>query len=127
MAQLLLNFGTIANDKTGDPLRTTFEKINANFIEAYANGSIDGTLITAGNDITTSVADADISITANGAGIIVLAADTVRISTGRTPADLTNGAAGDTAGDIAWDENFIYVCINTFGAITQVWKKATLA
>jgi hypothetical protein len=127
MAQLTINVGTVANDKTGDPLRTAFEKINANFTEAYTNGSIAGTLITAGNNITTSVTDANISVTANGLGIIVLATDTVRISTTRTPSDLTNGASGDTAGDIAWDQGFIYVCVNTFGVATPVWKKATLA
>jgi hypothetical protein len=36
MSRLNINIGTTANDRTGDPLRTAFEKVNANFIELYA-------------------------------------------------------------------------------------------
>lgn len=42
MTKQLINTGTIANDKTGDPLRTAFTKINSNFTEVYSalgNGS----------------------------------------------------------------------------------------
>ena len=35
MARLNINIGTTANDKTGDPLRTAFNKVNQNFIELY--------------------------------------------------------------------------------------------
>ena len=35
MAQQNINIGTNANDGTGDPLRTAFNKINANFSELY--------------------------------------------------------------------------------------------
>ena len=31
MSRLNINIGTTANDRTGDPLRTAFEKVNANF------------------------------------------------------------------------------------------------
>lgn len=37
MARQNINIGTTANDKTGDPLRTSFIKTNANFTELYAN------------------------------------------------------------------------------------------
>jgi hypothetical protein len=36
MAQLTINIGQSANDKTGDPLRTAFTKVNSNFTEIYA-------------------------------------------------------------------------------------------
>ena len=36
MAKLNINIGSSANDKTGDPLRTAFSKVNANFTELYA-------------------------------------------------------------------------------------------
>jgi hypothetical protein len=36
MAKQTINIGTSANDKTGDPLRTAFTKVNANFTELYA-------------------------------------------------------------------------------------------
>ena len=39
MTQLTINVGTTANDRTGDPLRTAFSKINANFTELYAGGA----------------------------------------------------------------------------------------
>jgi hypothetical protein len=39
MAKLNINIGASANDKTGDPLRTAFDKINQNFIELYAGGA----------------------------------------------------------------------------------------
>lgn len=35
MAKQIINIGTTANDKTGDPLRTAFGKVNANFTELY--------------------------------------------------------------------------------------------
>jgi hypothetical protein len=37
MAQQTINIGTTANDGTGDPLRTAFDKANDNFNEIYAN------------------------------------------------------------------------------------------
>jgi len=35
MAKQIINIGLSANDKSGDPLRTAFEKVNANFTELY--------------------------------------------------------------------------------------------
>lgn len=36
MAQQLINIGTTANDGTGDPIRTAFDKTNDNFTELYS-------------------------------------------------------------------------------------------
>ena len=49
MAQQTINIGSSANDGTGDPLRTAFDKINDNFSELYgstaeANDLIEGML-----------------------------------------------------------------------------------
>jgi hypothetical protein len=44
MAQQDINVGTVANDGTGDPLRTAFQKTQANFDELYAGaggGAVD--------------------------------------------------------------------------------------
>jgi len=45
MTKQLINIGTIANDKTGDPLRIAFGKINTNITELY-NALGNGTSIT---------------------------------------------------------------------------------
>lgn len=37
MTKQTINIGSSANDKTGDPIRTAFLKVNANFTELYAN------------------------------------------------------------------------------------------
>ena len=35
MAKQVINIGTVANDRSGDPLRTAFDKVNQNFTELY--------------------------------------------------------------------------------------------
>ena len=42
MAQQQINIGTTANDGTGDPLRTAFDKTNDNFNEIYADDFVTG-------------------------------------------------------------------------------------
>ena len=44
MAKQIIGTGSIANDKTGDALRTAFGKVNQNFTELY-NGAINLTSI----------------------------------------------------------------------------------
>ena len=41
MAKQVINVGTSANDKSGDPLRTAFQKVNANFTELYNTAAAD--------------------------------------------------------------------------------------
>ena len=41
MAKLTVNIGTSANDRTGDNLRTAFNKINENFDELYTALGLD--------------------------------------------------------------------------------------
>jgi hypothetical protein len=52
MARLNINLGTTANDRTGDPLRTAFEKVNANFIELYAGGGLENQLTNGSKTVT---------------------------------------------------------------------------
>ena len=35
MAKQIINIGSQANDRSGDPLRTAFNKINQNFLNLY--------------------------------------------------------------------------------------------
>lgn len=60
MAKQTINIGTTANDGTGDPLRTAFDKSNDNFTELYngAGGIADDSVTYAklGTEFTTSAA-----------------------------------------------------------------------
>ena len=57
MTQQIINVGTTANDATGDPIRTAFTKVNANFTELYNNNYISKTSLKAVVAASTSFAD----------------------------------------------------------------------
>ena len=90
MAQQSINIGSSANDGTGDPLRTAFDKINDNFNELYgstaeANDLIEdstpqlgGDLDVNGRRITSARSNEDIILLPNGTGGVVASA--VRIA-----------------------------------------------
>ena len=90
MAQQNINIGSSANDGTGDPLRTAFDKINDNFDELYgstaeANDLIEdstpqlgGDLDVNGRRITSARSNEDIILLPNGTGGVVASA--VRIA-----------------------------------------------
>ena len=64
MTQQVINVGTVANDGTGDPLRTAFIKVNANFAEVYTFAPKD----TGGNPIpaaSKAELDAGLALKAN--------------------------------------------------------------
>lgn len=69
MSQEVINIGTIANDGTGDDLRTAFDKANQNFTELYATPyflpvalSDETTAITAGTAKLTTYCDVDFDL-----------------------------------------------------------------
>ena len=78
MARQNINIGSSANDGTGDPLRTAFDKINDNFVELYGTdndiNTLDANLDVNNNAITTGVTNGDVTITPNGTGSIKLGA-----------------------------------------------------
>jgi hypothetical protein len=55
MTKQVINIGTAANAKNGDPLRTAFTKINANFTELYAGGASETQLTNGGNTLTLNI------------------------------------------------------------------------
>lgn len=64
MAKQTINIGLQANDRQGDPLRTSFEKINANFTELYLNQNtsnidLNGNIISSNTGITLSTNNGD--------------------------------------------------------------------
>lgn len=57
MAKQTINLGTMADNKSGDPLRTAFTKINQNFDELYSSPTTSGTIaVTGGVDFENAVA-----------------------------------------------------------------------
>lgn len=79
MAKQVINIGTTANDGTGDPLRTAFDKVNDNFTELYTDdagdvGSVDGGT---GLEVDTTTGDVTVSISDGGVDTTQLAADAV--------------------------------------------------
>jgi len=95
MAKQNINIGTNANDGTGDPLRTAFQKINDNFAELYGDDSSADTFTSPQittptitglttidsidikhNTITTNVTNANLELNASGTGKIELLTDT---------------------------------------------------
>jgi hypothetical protein len=76
MTRQHINIGSNANDGTGDPLRTAFDKINDNFIEIYGTddnaNTLQSNLDVNGFNIVSTRSDEDIRIIPNGAGTIEL-------------------------------------------------------
>ena len=77
MAKQVINIGTTANDGTGDPLRTAFDKVNDNFTELYNDdaGDVDsvngqtGVVVLDSDDISegaTNLYDQTVSLTDGG-------------------------------------------------------------
>ena len=81
MARQNINIGSSANDGTGDPLRTAFDKINDNFVELYGTdndiNTLDANLDVNNFAITTGVTNGNVTITPNGTGNINLGSITV--------------------------------------------------
>jgi len=126
MAKQTINIGTTANDGTGDQLRTAFDKVNDNFDEVYTAGPVGSNLKITSSNLTSIETNGNITITPTGTGHLTVSDDMVIISTSKTPASAV-GVSGDTAGMIAWDSSFIYVCTANYDGSTSIWKKATLA
>ena len=72
MAKQTINLGSSANDGTGDPLRTAFDKINDNFDELYLySTAASGNNITiTGNTIASDNTNGNIILDPNGTGIV---------------------------------------------------------
>ena len=75
MAKQTVNLGSSANDGTGDPLRTAFDKINDNFDELYLySTAASGNNITiTGNTIASDNTNGNVIIDPNGTGRLVIA------------------------------------------------------
>ena len=75
MPKQTVNLGSSANDGTGDPLRTAFDKINDNFDELYlySTASSGNNITITGNTIASDNTNGNITLDPNGTGRVVLA------------------------------------------------------
>ena len=69
MAKQVINIGTTANDGTGDPLRSAFDKVNDNFTELYSDDAGDVNSITATAPIVRDSPDGSVTISLADDGI----------------------------------------------------------
>jgi len=86
MAKQTINIGTVANDGTGDPLRTAFDKVNDNFTELYSDDT------------------GDVDSVNGNTGVVVLDADDINETASRLynqvhTGDVTGGTALTIAND----------------------------
>jgi len=107
MAQQSINIGAAANDGSGDPLRTAFDKINDNFSELYTvSGAGPGNnLAFSGNSIISENSSGDIILDPNGTGRVVVAtASELRFT------DHVDNAVAyvDAAGDVQFSSSLTF-------------------
>ena len=115
MAKQTINIGTVANDGTGDPLRTAFDKVNDNFTELYSDDAGDVNSVNGQTGVVTLDTD-DISegtinfYNANhtgdvtGSSILTIADDVIDYA--KLGAEFTTSAAVTTALDFSTAQIF---------------------
>lgn len=125
MVQQIINVGASANDGTGDPLRTSFQKINSNFSELYATTAVASNLDISTNEIAAVNTNGNVELRPNGAGSVIVVDDNFIINTAKTPATAV-GAIGDKAGMVAWNASYIFICTANYDGSTLIWKRASI-
>lgn len=110
MAKQTVNLGSSANDGTGDPLRTAFDKINDNFDELYlySTAATGNNITITGNTIASDDTNGNIILDPNGTGELRLNVTT----------QVTVGSAGGAAAVPATPT--IYIKINVNGTTYAV-------
>ena len=107
MAKQSVNLGSSANDGTGDPLRTAFDKINDNFDELYlySTATVNNNITITGNTIASDNTNGNITLDPNGTGRVV-------VSTGAELrfTDHTDNAVlySDADGDVQFNNNLTF-------------------
>lgn len=90
MAQQTINTGTVANDGTGDTVRASFTKANANFTELYtADASLMASILTQHAGHVSQRAYPNVPKLSTGVLTVATAADTVYYTPMLIPADVT--------------------------------------
>jgi hypothetical protein len=66
--QIIIDIGAVANDGTGDPLRTAFGYVNNNFSNIWASGVANSNIQFDGNRILTTNTNGNLVLSPNGIG-----------------------------------------------------------
>ena len=100
MAKQTVNLGSSANDGTGDPLRTAFDKINDNFDEIYGASATGTNIDISGNKITSTDTNGHLVLDTNGNGIVIVDVSTkLRLDAHTDHAVLYMNADGNVSHD----------------------------
>lgn len=102
MAQQIIDVGNVANDGTGDPLRTAFQIVNDNFTEVYNPSSIAN-----GSSRIDIAQDGDIYMTSNGVANVVVVSSTQMTITGDLAVTGNAILSGNIIGDRIQNGNTI--------------------
>jgi hypothetical protein len=119
MAKQVINIGTVANDGTGDPLRTAFDKVNDNFTELYNDdaGDVDsvngqtGTVVLDTDDISEGTNKYNVTHTGEvtGATALTIANDVItyaKLGGEFTTTDAKGNVSGTATLDFGADQVF---------------------
>ena len=75
--QIIIDIGAVANDGTGDPLRTAFGYVNNNFSNVWATGVANSNIQFDGNRILTTNTNGNLVLAPNGIGKVQANVDIV--------------------------------------------------
>jgi hypothetical protein len=75
--QIIIDIGAVANDGTGDPLRTAFGYVNNNFSNIWATGVANSNIQFDGNKILTTNTNGNLVLAPNGIGKVQANVDIV--------------------------------------------------
>ena len=75
--QIIIDIGAVANDGTGDPLRTAFGYVNDNFSNIWSTGVANSNVAFDGNKILTVNTNGNLVLAPNGTGKVVANVDIV--------------------------------------------------
>jgi hypothetical protein len=75
--QIIIDIGAVANDGTGDPLRTAFNYVNNNFSNVWNKGLPDSNIAFSNNKIVTVTTNGNLILAPNGTGKVQANVDIV--------------------------------------------------
>lgn len=119
MTQQTVNIGAVANDGTGDPARTAFDKINDNFDELYAAAALSGGAPVAVQSVTTSGATLSLAPTAGAleTSFVVTCTQDCLVSIGAAPTNKEQRVTVDFVQDATGGRDITFDAVSWAGGV----------